>query len=74
MSETAHNDDSTEYDLSTDNLHEKPIDVTEVSGGPNGNSVHVKETFADGSYSTNIYTEEQGRKLFDRLKEIYDDN
>jgi hypothetical protein len=39
-----------------------------------GDSVHIKETFSDGSHSTDIYTEEQGRKLFDELKQIYGDD
>jgi len=67
-------DESTdEYDLDADYTHDKPIDVSAVSGGSGGTSIHVKETFADGSYNTDIYTEEQGRKLFARLKEIYGD-
>jgi len=72
--EVAHNDDSTDYDLDADNTHDKPIDVTTVSGGMSGDSVHIKETFSDGSHSTDIYTEEQARKLFDELKQIYGDD
>jgi len=71
--DVAHNDDSTDYDLDADNTQDKPIDVSSVSG-PNGDSVHIKETFSDGSYSTDIYTEEQARKLFDELKQIYGDD
>lgn len=74
MSETTAHDDSTDYDLDIDNTQDKPIDVTTVSGGSGGDSVHIKEMFSDGSWSTDIYTEEQGRKLFDELKQIYGDD
>lgn len=74
MSETTAHDDSTDYDLDIDNTHDKPIDVTTVSGGMVGDTVHITEMFSDGSHDTNIYTEEQGRKLFDELKQIYGDD
>jgi hypothetical protein len=67
-------EDSKEYDLDRDNTHDKPIDVSVLSDGPRGDTVLIEETHADGSHSTDIYTEEQGRKLFDRLKAIYDDS
>jgi hypothetical protein len=67
-------EDSDKYDLDRDNTHDLPIEVSVVSGGRTGDSVLIKETFGDGSHSTEVYTEEQGRKLFDRLKDIYGDS
>jgi hypothetical protein len=55
-----------EFDLDRENTHDKPIDVTDL-----GDAVHVKETFRDGSTRTEIYTEEQARKLHARLNEIF---
>jgi hypothetical protein len=66
-------EDSEEYDLDADYIYDKPIDVSMVSGGLTGDSIHIKETHADGSHTTNTYTEEQGRKLLNRLKDIYDE-
>lgn len=66
-------DESTDYELSKDNTHNQPVEVTTVDsfGRDMGESVHVKETHSDGSTTTTIFTEEQSRKIFDRLKEIH---
>jgi len=60
--------DAQEYDLDAENIHAKPISVTE-SGGP-VYAVRVAETHKDGSKRTEHYTPEQARKLRDELNDL----
>jgi len=68
-----------EYNLSKDSVHEHPVEVktTGTKGeehefGSDGISVHIEETFSDDSTTTVIYTEEQARKIRDRLNDVFD--
>jgi hypothetical protein len=60
--------DAQEYDLDAENIHAKPITVTEAGGSTY--AVRVTETYKDGSEHTEHYTPEQARKLRDELNDI----
>lgn len=55
-------------DEEEENIHYHPIEVTEASGPDY--AVCVKETYSDGSHSTEFYTEEQARELFFGLADV----
>jgi len=61
-------DDAQEYDLNAENIHAKPISVTESDSIVH--AVRVAETYKDGSERTEHYTPEQARKLRDELNDL----